>query len=328
MRGCIPAPTLHTGDTLCSRCDPAQWSPARSSRCFSRTLRFLAWGDPVVLMLLLALGLVLSLALGALGLFLLHRHSPLVRASGGSRASFSLACLGLGCLSVLLLPGQPSPARCLTQPPLLLLPFTGSLSMLFLQAAQVFVGSVLPPGWAGRLQDCLRGPRAWLAVLLAVLVQAALCGWSLAALPMWVEADWQILPTEVLLRCGPCSWVSIGLTHVPGTTLAFLCFLGTFLARSPAGRYNQAHGLTFAALAYLLTWTSFVPLSANVHVAYQPAVLMGATLLSALGILATFYLPKCYLLLWRPHCNTPQFFLGEGPDEGGRDPQLSTRGTS
>ncbi|XP_014639207.1 PREDICTED: taste receptor type 1 member 3 [Ceratotherium simum simum] len=307
-------------DLLCTLCDQDQWSPDRSTRCFPRRPKFLAWGEPAVLVLLMLLGLALCLALAALGLFIQHRDSPLVWASGGPRACFGLACLSLVCLSVLLYPGWPSPTSCLAQQLLLHLPLTGCLSTLFLQAAEIFVRAELPISWADWLHGRLRGPWAWLAVLLAMLAEAALCTWYLVAFPPEVMTDWRVLPTEALVHCRVHSWVSFGLVHTTNATLAFLCFLGTFLVQSQPGRYNGARGLTFATLAYFITWISFVPLFANVHVAYQPAVQMGAILLCALGILATFHLPKCYLLLWRPELNTPEFFLGGGPgDAKGQD---------
>lgn len=279
--------------------------------CFPRRPVFLAWGGPAVLVLLTLLALALGLVLLGLGLFIWHWNSPLVQASGGPRACFGLACLGLVCLSALLLPGRPGSASCLAQQPLLHLPLTGCLSTLFLQAAEIFVGSELPPSWADELSGHLRGPWAWLLVLLAMLAEAALCAWYLVAFPPEVVTDWWVLPTEALVHCRVRSWISFGLVHTINATLAFLCFLGTFLVQSRPGRYNGARGLTFAMLAYFITWISFVPLFANVHVAYQPAVQMGAILFCALGILATFYLPKCYLLLQRPELNTPEFFLGD-----------------
>ncbi|MBZ3882470.1 Taste receptor type 1 member 3 [Sciurus carolinensis] len=308
-------------DFVCTSCGQDQWSPERSTRCFPRRPRFLAWGEPAVLLLLLLLSLALSLTLATLGLFILHRHSPLVQASGGPLACFGLACLGLVCLSVLLFPGWPSPATCLAQQPLAHLPLTGCLSTLFLQAANTFVESELPPSWATWLHGHLQGPWAWLVVLLAILMEAVLCAWYLVAFPPEVVTDWTVLPTEALVHCHMRSWVSLGLVHITNASLAFLCFLGTFLVQSQPGRYNQARGLTFAMLAYFITWVSFVPLLTNVQVVYQPAVQMGAILLCALGILAAFHLPKCYLLLWWPRLNTPEFFLGAGSrdarDRGG-----------
>ncbi|XP_013359642.1 PREDICTED: taste receptor type 1 member 3 isoform X5 [Chinchilla lanigera] len=313
-------------DLTCTLCDQDQWSPERSMRCFPRRPRFLEWGDPAVLLLLLLLALVLGLVLAALGLFIRHRDSPLVQASGGPLACFGLACLGLVCLSVLLFPGWPGPASCLAQQPVAHLPLTGCLSTLFLQAAETFVESELPPTWVAWVRGHLRAPWAWLLVLLLILMEAALCGWSLAAFPSKVEMDWRVLPREVLVHCHMHSWVGLGLVHITNATLAFLCFLGTFLVQSQPGHYNRARALTFTMLAYFVTWVSFVPLFTNMQVLYQPAVQMGAILLCALGILAIFHLPKCYLLLWWPELNTPEFFLGQGPNDttdgggsGGRD---------
>ncbi|XP_069893177.1 taste receptor type 1 member 3 [Dipodomys merriami] len=313
-------------DLTCTPCEQDQWSPGRSTRCFPRRPRFLAWGEPAVLLLLLLLSLVLGLALAALGLFLCHRASPLVRASGGPLACFGLACLSLFCLSVLLFPGRPGPTSCVAQQPLAHLPLTGCLSTLFLQAAEAFAESELPPSWAAWLRGHLRGPWAWLLVLPAVLAEAALCAWYLAASPPRLVTDWQVLPTEALVHCQMHSWASLGLVHVTNAALAFLCFLGTFLVQTRPGCYNRARGLTFAMLVYFITWVLFVPLLANVPVIYQPAVQMGAILFCALGILANFYLPKCYLLLWQPNLNTPEFFLGGSPRATADESSGSGRG--
>lgn len=268
-----------------------------------------------MLLLLLLLSLALGLTLATLGLFIRYWDSPLVQASGGPLACFGLACLGLVCLSVLLFPGQPSRTSCLAQQPLAHLPLTGCLSTLFLKAAEIFVESELPPNWATWLHGQLQGPWAWLVVLLAILMEAVLCAWYLVAFPPEVVTDWRVLPTEALVHCHMRTWVSLGLVHITNASLAFLCFLGTFLVQSQPGRYNQARGLTFAMLAYFITWVSFVPLLTNVQVVYQPAVQMGAILLCTLGILAAFHLPKCYLLLWWPRLNTPEYFLGAGPGD-------------
>ncbi|XP_021563929.1 taste receptor type 1 member 3-like, partial [Carlito syrichta] len=305
-------------DPICTPCGQDQWSPARSTRCFPRRPRFLAWGEPAVLLLLLLAGLTLGLALAALGLFIRHRHSSLVQASGGPLACFGLVCLGLVCLSALLFPGRPSPLSCLAQQPLSHLPLTGCLSTLFLQAAEVFVESELPPSWADRLRSCLRGPWAWLVVLLAVLAEAALCTWYLVAFPPEVVADWRVLPTEVLVHCRVGSWISYGLVHITNTVLALLCFLGTFQVQSRPGCYNRAHGLTFAMLAYFILWLSSVPLLASVQAVHQPAVQMGALLLCVLSILATFHLPKCCLLLRQSASSAPSPWVGpqEAPKAG------------
>ncbi|XP_006886006.1 PREDICTED: taste receptor type 1 member 3-like [Elephantulus edwardii] len=301
-----------TDDLFCLSCDLKEWSPDRSTRCFLRTPKFLAWGEPATLGLLVLLGLVLGLVLATFGLFVCHWDSPMVQASGGPLACFGLACLGLVCLSVLLFPGWPSPTSCFAQQPLCHLPLTGCLSTLFLQAAETFVESELPQSWLERLQGHFRGLGAWLVVLLAVLAEAALCAWYLVAFPPEVVTNWWVLPQEVLIHCHVRSWIGFGLVHTVNATLAFLCFLGTFLVQSRPGRYNRARGLTFAMLAYFIIWISFVPILANVHMAYQPAVQMSAILLCVLGILAAVHLPKCYLLLWCPALNTPEFFLGEG----------------
>ncbi|XP_020827518.1 taste receptor type 1 member 3 [Phascolarctos cinereus] len=320
--GCKAGTYMQNRDNLsCTACEHHQWSPDLSTQCFPRTIRFLAWGEPVVIALLLLLVLVMGLSLAALGLFCYHWASPVVRASGGNLSCFGLGCLTLVCLSVLQFPGRPSRVSCLAQQPLFHLTLTGCLSTLFLKSAEIFLASEFP-GRAGRLRNWLHEPRAWLLVTLLLLMEGALCTWYLLAFPPFVMTDWQVLPREALIHCRVRSWFSFGTVHMVNVALAFLCFLGTFMVQSQAGRYNVARGITFAMLVYFITWISFVPLFANVHKLYQPAVQMAAILLCALGILATFYLPKCYLLLWESHLNTQEFFqsfLELGPWDRGKD---------
>ncbi|XP_016285527.2 taste receptor type 1 member 3 isoform X1 [Monodelphis domestica] len=306
-------------DLMCTSCASDQWSPDLSTQCFPRTIKFLGWGEPVVVVLLLLMVLAVGLSLGALGLFSYHWGSPLVRASGGSLSCFGLGCLTLVSLSVLHFPGRPSWFSCLAQQPLVHLPLTGCLSTLFLKAAEAFLASEFP-GQAERLHGWLHGTRAWLLVALLLLAEGALCTWYLLAFPQALETDWKTLPREALVHCRVSSWLSFGVVHAVNVALAFLCFLGTFMVQSQAGRYNLARGITFAMLVYFIIWLSFVPLFTNVHKVYQPAMQMTAILLSALGILAAFYLPKCYLLLWEPHLNTQEFFqssLELGPRASG-----------
>ncbi|XP_043847212.1 taste receptor type 1 member 3 [Dromiciops gliroides] len=308
-------------DLTCSPCGYNQWSPDLSTQCFPRTLKFLAWGEPVVVALLVLMLLGVALSLSALGLFCCHLGSPLVQASGGSLSCFGLGCLTLVCLSVLHFPGQPSTVGCLAQQPIFHLPLTGCLSTLFLKSAETFLASEFP-GRAGRFRRWLHGPQAWLLVALLLLTEGMLCTWYLLAFPQLMVTDWQVLPREALVHCRVRSWFSFGVVHVVNVALAFLCFLGTFMVQSQAGRYNLARGITFAMLVYFITWLSFIPLFANVHRVYQPAMQMTAILVCALGILATFYLPKCYLLLWEPHLNTQEFFqsfLELGPRDRGED---------
>ncbi|XP_027711171.1 ceramide-1-phosphate transfer protein isoform X1 [Vombatus ursinus] len=308
-------------NSSCTVCEYHQWSPDLSTQCFPRTIKFLAWREPVVIALLLLLVLAVGLSLVALGLFCYHWGSPVVQASGGNLSCFGLGCLTLVCLSVLQFPGRPSRVSCLAQQPLFHLPLTGCLSTLFLKSAEIFLASEFP-GQAGRLRNWLHGPRAWLLVALLLLMEGALCTWYLLAFPQFMMTDWQALPREALMHCRVRSWFSFGMVHTVNVALAFLCFLGTFMVQSQAGRYNLARGITFAMLVYFITWISFIPLFANVHKLYQPAMQMAAILLCAVGILATFYLPKCYLLLWESHLNSQEFFqsfLELGPWDRGED---------
>uniref|UniRef100_A0A6I8PCI3 Taste receptor type 1 member 3 n=1 Tax=Ornithorhynchus anatinus TaxID=9258 RepID=A0A6I8PCI3_ORNAN len=286
-------------DLACLDCQPSEWSPPRSTRCFPRTDTFLAWGDPAAVGLVLLLLLELTLAGAALLLFCRHLGSPVVEAAGGRLACLSLLALALAAAGALLFPGPPTARGCLAQQPLFLLPLTACLTAMWLKASELFLGSEWP-ALVGPFRRALRGGRAWLAVALGVLAEGALCAGSIVAFLPRVTRDTRTLPTQTLILCRGNTWVGFGIMHALPATLAFGCFLGTFLTHQPGPGGGLARGLTFAALTYFATWVCFVPVHANAPRATWTALQMGAQLLCVLGLLASFYLPRCYVLLHPP----------------------------
>ncbi|XP_039768145.1 taste receptor type 1 member 3 [Ornithorhynchus anatinus] len=302
-------------DLACLDCQPSEWSPPRSTRCFPRTDTFLAWGDPAAVGLVLLLLLELTLAGAALLLFCRHLGSPVVEAAGGRLACLSLLALALAAAGALLFPGPPTARGCLAQQPLFLLPLTACLTAMWLKASELFLGSEWP-ALVGPFRRALRGGRAWLAVALGVLAEGALCAGSIVAFLPRVTRDTRTLPTQTLILCRGNTWVGFGIMHALPATLAFGCFLGTFLTHQPGPGGGLARGLTFAALTYFATWVCFVPVHANAPRATWTALQMGAQLLCVLGLLASFYLPRCYVLLHPPAQSGSRGAEGAGPGSG------------
>ena len=105
-------------DIQCKKCPKGQWSLVRSTNCTDPTFEFLTWSQPESLGLMLA-ALLLIVCHGCIGvLFLKHRGTPLIKASGGFLSGLSLLCLGASCLSLLLFLGQPGNMVCRLQMPL------------------------------------------------------------------------------------------------------------------------------------------------------------------------------------------------------------------
>ncbi|XP_016158881.1 PREDICTED: taste receptor type 1 member 3 [Ficedula albicollis] len=285
----------------CSPCPQHQWAPARSTRCLQRGERFLSWRSPPAVALLALAALTGSASGVAALLFLRHLRSPLVRLAGGSRSVLALLCLGCA-----LFVGRPGAALCALQQLCFALCLNGCFSCLLPKALEVALLAEFPR-CAPRLLGWLTRGRAWLMVAASLLIQVLLCCCHLYLGPDYLVLDYKSLPSEVLLVCGTQSWAAFALLHGYNGFLAFLCFLCTFMVQTPGSRYNVARGITFATLICLVVWIFFLVIFATLRTVLRAVTQICTILATTLGILASYFVPKCYILLFRPDLNTEDY---------------------
>ncbi|NXY23580.1 TS1R3 protein, partial [Atrichornis clamosus] len=301
----------------CSPCPQHQWAPARSTRCHDRSQRFLFWDEPLAVALVALMALTTALTCVTALLFLRHLETPLVQLSGGARSLFALLALALLSLSCCLYVGRPSDGLCAVQEVTFALCLNGCFSTFFTKALEITLVTELPR-CAPRLLRWVTQSRAWLLVALCLLTQALLCFCHLHLGPDYLVADYQALPSEVLLVCDTKSWLAFALLHGYNSCLALACFLCTFMVQTPGRRYNVARGITFATLIYFVIWIFFIAVFTTLRTVLRAVTQIGAILATTLGILGTYYLPKCYIIVFRPDLNTVDYFqnpIEEEPEE-------------
>ncbi|KAF2985716.1 hypothetical protein EK904_014948 [Melospiza melodia maxima] len=174
------------------------------------------------------------------------------------------------------------------------------------------------PRCAPRLLRWVTHGRAWLVVAVSILTQVLLCWCHLHLGPDYLVADYESLPREVLLVCGTQSWAAFALLHGYNSCLAFVCFLCTFMVQTPGRRYNVARGITFASFIYFIIWIFFLVIFATLRTVLRAVTQICTILATTLGILASYFVPKCYILVFRPDLNTRDYFQNlsdEQPEE-------------
>ncbi|CAG07036.1 unnamed protein product, partial [Tetraodon nigroviridis] len=175
---CLPGTYQRDADDIqCTPCPPRQWSLKRSTRCTDPTYDYLSWDTPEALLLTLAIVLVVLLKGAVVVLFLKHRGTVLVAASGGTLSFVVLLGLMGACLSLLLFLGQPGDTVCRLQLPLVSIFQTVPLCIIMSISLQIFFVSEFPTLAASYLH-VLRGPGTWLLLLICCAVQAGICGWQ------------------------------------------------------------------------------------------------------------------------------------------------------
>ncbi|XP_038871260.1 taste receptor type 1 member 3-like [Salvelinus namaycush] len=307
---CLPG-TFQNGtmDIQCSQCLEGQWSLVRSTNCTEPTFDFLTWGQPESLGLLLAM-LVLLACQGAVGVLLLqHRGSPLVRASGGALGGVALLSLMGGCACLLLFLGQPGELVCRLQLPVSSIFQTVTLSTILAISLQIVYVTEFP-GKAPFHLDTLRGPGGCLLVLACCGVQAGICGYYVQEGPSLSQylAKMRVNFVRKFLRCPVEPILGLGLMQGFNGLLALTSFMCTFMAVKTVRQYNLARDITFSTLTYCVVWVVFIPIYTGLNDKDRSIVHVSVSLLSNMGLMVAYYLPKCHLLLKKPELNTEEHF--------------------
>ncbi|KPP73540.1 hypothetical protein Z043_107364 [Scleropages formosus] len=158
--------------------------------------------------------------------------------------------------------------------------------------------------------EMVRGPGSWLVVLACCGVQASLCGWFVqqgVSLSVYLSTL-KINFVRKFLRCPVDPMVGLGLMLGYNCLLALLSFMCTFMAKKPSRQYNLARDVTFSTLFYCVVWVVFIPIYTGLDEKNKSVAQMVAILFSNTGLVAAYFLPKCYLLLRNPDLNTTEYF--------------------
>ncbi|NXS54210.1 TS1R3 protein, partial [Brachypteracias leptosomus] len=303
--------------STCTPCLEHQWSPVSSTRCHERSQRYLFWNEPLTIALLTLMATIISLTCLTAVLFLKHLNTPLVQASGGQLSLFALAMLVLLCLSCCLYIGKPSDHLCMAQQIVYAVCLNGCFSTFFTKSLEITLVMEFPRRAPTFLPWVTRW-RAWLLVALCLLIECCFCLCYLHLGPDFLVSDYKSLPSEVLLVCSTESWFAFALVHGYNGCLALLCFLCTFMVQTSGKKYNIARGITLAILIYFITCIFFVAIFTTLKTVLRSVTQISTILTICLGILGTYYIPKCCIILLRPDLNTVDYFqysIKEEPEE-------------
>uniref|UniRef100_A0A8D0BPX2 Taste receptor type 1 member 3 n=1 Tax=Salvator merianae TaxID=96440 RepID=A0A8D0BPX2_SALMN len=295
-------------NSTCTPCPKEQWSPKRSTRCYDRGEKYLFWSEPPVIVLLALLLFTLTLICLLAVLFLKNLHSPVVQAAGGGLCPLALLSLGLMCTSIFLYIGKPNKTVCRMQQPFYALCLNCCFSTISVKALQIMLVNDFADSRRNVIHTLIQR-RPWAIVAACFAVESLLCfNYLHGTRQAFVLKNYVILPTQMLIQCKIPSWINFALIHGHNGLWALVSFLCTFMVQSSPKKYNIARAITFAMLAYFISLVFFIPTYASVHQEHQPTVQIAAMLLCTLGLLASYYLPKCYILCLKPEWNTVDYF--------------------
>eukprot|EP00079_Xenopus_tropicalis_P032585 XP_017946356.1 PREDICTED: vomeronasal type-2 receptor 26-like [Xenopus tropicalis] len=298
-----------TDSEFCIRCPYSEWPNERRNQCIAKAEAFLSYIDVISMFFSAVSVLSFFISLLILGVFISYRDSPIVRANNRSLSFLLLVSIKLSFLSVFLFLGRPVDITCMLRIITFGITFSIAVSSLLAKTIMVCVAfKATKPGsswrkWLGvKLSNSV--------VLFCSSIQIIICMTWLAISPPFQELDIHTSPGTIIIQCNEGS--AIGFYSVIGYMglLAAVSFVLAFLARSLPDSFNEAKYITFSMLLFCSVWITMIPAYLSTKGKNTVCVEIFAILTSSAGLLFCIFLPKCYVIMFRPEINSKSKLLG------------------
>ncbi|OCT90663.1 hypothetical protein XELAEV_18019280mg [Xenopus laevis] len=294
----------------CHPCSWDSWPNLQQDRCLSRTTEFLSYEDPLGLSLTCTTIFSSLIPLVILRVFTWFKKTPIVKANNFSLSCLLLLSLFLCFLCSLGFIGYPQPEKCLLRQVAFGMVFALCISCVLAKTLTVVIAfNATKPG--SRLRKWTGVKVSYPLILICALIQLFVCVMWLFIIPPFPEIDTDTKPGVIIVNCNEGSptafWCMLGYLGL----LATISFIVAFLARRLPDSFNEAKFITFSMLAFLSVWVSFIPAYLSARGMYTVAMEVFAILSSTWAVVGCIFVPKCYIILFRPNMNTRVHLLGK-----------------
>ncbi|XP_076420512.1 vomeronasal type-2 receptor 116-like isoform X2 [Peromyscus maniculatus bairdii] len=306
---CIPCPenevSNETNVEKCVRCPEDQYGNREQNQCLPKSVVFLTYEDPLG-MALASISLCFSaFTVLVLAVFVKHHDTPLVKANNQNLSYILLISLMFCFLCPLLFIGHPSSATCILQQITFGVVFTVAISTVLAKTVTVLLAFiVITPGRRIRFFMISRAPNYIIAI--CTLIQIIVCAiWLLVSSPS-IDIDAHSEYGQIIIVCKKGSVTAFYCVLGYHGFLAFTSFIVAFLARNLPDKFNEAKLLTFSMLLFCSVWITFLPVYHSTKGKVMVVVEIFSILSSSAGLLGCIFIPKCYIILFRPDRNSLQ----------------------
>ncbi|XP_051822831.1 vomeronasal type-2 receptor 26-like [Antechinus flavipes] len=312
---CTPCPEGKISNQIdaeqCLLCPEDQYPNRERDHCLPRTVTFLAYEEPLGMILACAAICFSLLTVLVLGVFVKHRDTPIAKANNRSLSYTLLVFLSLCFLCSLLFIGHPTTATCLLRQTTFAVVFTVAVSSILAKTITVVLAfRATKPG--SRLRSWLGSTASYSLIFTCTLIQMCLCGIWLGTYPPFLEMDIHSEPGSIIIQCNEGSLLIFYCVLGYMALLALASFTMAFLARNLPDTFNEAKFLTFSMLVFCSVWISFLPSYQSSKGKAIVALEVFAILTSSAGILTCIFAPKCYVILLRSDRNTLEILKRKG----------------
>ncbi|XP_056425661.1 extracellular calcium-sensing receptor-like [Hyla sarda] len=310
---CVPCPqgeiSNQTDALDCIKCPAHKWPNLEKSLCLPKAIEFLSYEDPLGSTLAVTAVISSLVPTSILRLFMKYKNSPIVKANNYHLSCFLLFSLTLCFLCSLAFIGPPQAEKCLLRQCAFGIVFTLCVSCILAKTMTVVLAFTArkPGSW---LKKWISFMVSFSFIFICSLLQFILCiVWVSLAPPFPQYINTQIQPTIISYECNEGSpmafWCMLGYLGL----LASISFIVAFMARRLPDSFNEAKFITFSMLAFLSVWVSFIPAYLSAVGKYTAAMEIFAILCSSWALVICMFLPKCFIILFRPNMNSREYLV-------------------
>ncbi|XP_077341366.1 vomeronasal type-2 receptor 26-like [Lithobates pipiens] len=288
----------------CQPCRYDEWPNEKKDRCVPKLLDFLSYSNDLLGMVFALFSSILCAMTGLILLvFISHQDTAIVKANNRNLSFTLLVSIMLSFLCVFLFLGRPDDISCLLRQISFGILFTIAISCVLAKTIMVCAAfKATKPGspwkhWIGaKLSNSI--------VILCSSIQVIICVIWLSVSPPYQDLNTFSYQDKIIVQCNEGS--VIGFYSVLGYMgfLAAVSFVLAFMVRTLPDSFNEAKYITFSMLVFCSVWIAMIPAYLSTRGKYMVAVEIFAILSSSAGVLCCTFLPKCYIILWRPDLNT------------------------
>ncbi|XP_073484916.1 vomeronasal type-2 receptor 26-like [Aquarana catesbeiana] len=293
----------------CQQCRYDEWPNEKKDRCVLKLQDFLSYSDDLIGMFFASSSSILCATTGLILLFFIsHQDTAIVRANNRNLSFTLLVSIMLSFLCVFFFLGRPADISCMLRQTLFGILFTIAISSILAKTIMVYV--VFKASKPGSLWQHWIGTRFTNSiVILCSSIQVLICVIWLSISPPFQDLDTSSYQDKIIVQCNEGS--VIGFYSVLGYMgfLAAVSFVLAFMVRTLPDSFNEAKYITFSMLVFCSVWIAMIPAYLSTRGKYMVAVEIFAILSSSAGILGCIFLPKCYIILWRPELNIKSYLL-------------------